>query len=161
MIPVNVTYDQGIVTHHTSLVHLWNDWYKDYVQMEEEHDSLSSFPFIVVRLEDLSFQAKQVTTEVCECAGGKIRTDQPFRYIVESAKDGPGHGNVHQRTGMLRAMTKYSTANNGDDGGGGGSPQQKAQAGFRSVKDYELAKHHLDPHLMKIFHYQHPPPSSS
>eukprot|EP00547_Thalassionema_nitzschioides_P016806 CAMPEP_0194237226 /NCGR_PEP_ID=MMETSP0158-20130606/4273_1 /TAXON_ID=33649 /ORGANISM="Thalassionema nitzschioides, Strain L26-B" /LENGTH=418 /DNA_ID=CAMNT_0038971177 /DNA_START=28 /DNA_END=1285 /DNA_ORIENTATION=- len=116
-----------------SLAHLWNGWYNQY---REE----ATYPFVMVRFEDLIFHTKNVTTQICHCAGGEIRTDRPFFYIVDSAKEGPGHG--RDRTGMVKAWIKY------------GNPMPP-RADF-SADDYKAAIAFLDSDLMDIFGYQHP-----
>jgi len=95
---------------------------------------------IVERFEALIFHAKNLTHQICEFVSGKVRTDRPFQYIVESAKDGPGHGSV--RTGMVAAWIKY------------GKPLG-IRAGF-SKEDYEAAKEFLNSELMETFYYKHP-----
>lgn len=136
LVPVEVKYDSH-KTHYDSLAHLWNEWYAQYL-------TKADFPYIVVRFEDLQFHAKNVTYQICECAGGEIRTDRPFSYIVDSAKDGPGHGKAEERTGMLAAWKKY------------GKPLPP-QNGFGTA-DYETAVKYLDADFMKMFGYTHPDP---
>ena len=133
-IPLNVSYD-GRVDHHDSLAHLWNDWYAKYWKDAD-------FPYVMVRFEDIIFHPKNVTTQLCECAGGKIIDDQPFQYIVDSAKEGPGHLDQSQRTGMITAWTKYSKP-------------FPPNGGFEPL-DYRKSKEFLDPDLMRMFHYDHP-----
>ena len=134
--PCTVRFADNRTDKHDSIAHLWNDWYNEYVRDAD-------FPFLVVRMEDLVFYAKETTTAICECAGGKIRTDQSFSYVVQSAKaDSKGHD---ISTGIFEAWTKYSKP-------------YEPQAGFTDV-DYALAKEYLDPNLMELFGYRHPPPS--
>jgi hypothetical protein len=94
----------------------------------------------MVRFEDLQFYAKNITYQICECAGGEIRADRPFQYIVDSAKDGPGHGS--NRTGMLKAWIKYGKS-------------MPPQNGFGTA-DYETAKKELNQDFMTMFGYDHP-----
>mmetsp|Transcript_13908 Transcript_13908/g.20528 ORF Transcript_13908/g.20528 Transcript_13908/m.20528 type:complete len:426 (+) Transcript_13908:102-1379(+) len=138
LVPVEIKYD-GSKVQHTSLADLWNTWYQDYILN-------SSFPFLVVRFEDLQFYAKNVTTQICHCAGGLIRDDRPFTYIINSAKQGPGHGKQEERTGMVDAWIKY------------GQPMPP-QNGFNDA-DYETAKQELDASIMQRFKYRHPDPLS-
>ena len=120
---------------HRSLAHLWNDWYSYYVDQAD-------YPFVVVRMEDLVFYPKETTRLVCECAGGKIRTDQEnFQFVVDSAKaDSPGHD---KSTGIFAAWVKYST-------------RPEPRFGF-SEQDYEAAKEALNGKLMASLGYKHPP----
>ena len=138
LVPVEIKYDAH-ANHHDSLAHLWNDWYAQYLEKAD-------FPYIVVRFEDLQFYTKNMTYQICECAGGKIRTDRPFRYIVDSAKDGPGHGKKEDRTGMLAAWKRY------------GKPMPP-QNGFGTL-DYATAVEHLNSKFMDMFGYKHPEPIS-
>jgi hypothetical protein len=132
LVPVEVKYDAH-KTHYDSLAHLWNNWYEQYLVKAD-------FPYLMVRFEDLQFHAKNVTYQICECAGGEIRTDQRFQYIVDSAKDGPGHGK--ERTGMLKAWIKYGKS-------------MLPQNGFGTA-DYETAVKELNHDFMTIFGYDHP-----
>jgi hypothetical protein len=122
--------------YHKSVAHLWNDWYSYYIKE-------AKFPWAAIRMEDLVFYPKETIRAVCECAGGKIRTDQAFVFIVDSAKaDSPGHD---ASTGIYAAWIKYSK-------------RPPPKFGF-SDADYQAAKEALDPSLMSAFGYQHPPPS--
>jgi hypothetical protein len=133
--PVTVTFAQNREDHHLSLAHLWNDWYSYYLDQ-------ATYPFVVVRMEDMVFYPKETTKIICECAGGKIETDQDnFQFIVESAKaDSPGHD---KSTGIFAAWVKYSKP-----------PPPKY--GFSDL-DYMTAKEALNSKLMESLGYQHPP----
>jgi hypothetical protein len=131
---VSVHYAGGD-DHHKSLAHLWNDWYRYYID-----DLSDAYPFVVVRMEDLIFYPKETTRAICECAGGEIRTDQAFQFIVDSAKaDSPGHD---VSTGIYAAWIKYSK-------------RPEPRYGF-SEKDGEAAKEALNGALMTSLGYQHP-----
>lgn len=130
---VTVKYGAGTATYK-SLVHLFNDWYRAYL------DDLNN-PYLMVRMEDLVFHTKETITQVCGCAGGRIRSDRPFVYIVDSAKaDSPGHD---ISTGFTQAWIKYS------------KPLQ-SRAGFVD-EDYEAALEGIDQSLMDQFDYRYPP----
>jgi hypothetical protein len=120
-----------------SLAHLWNGWYRQYWKEAD-------YPLLIVRFEDLIFHARNVTTQICSCAGGVIRTDRPFFHIVKSAKIGPGHGKADERTDMVQAWIRY-----------GKSPP--IRGGF-SRMDYKAARKFLDNELMNQFKYRHPSP---
>jgi hypothetical protein len=138
MTPTNLTVQYGNYEDvFDSLAHLWNGWYHQYWKEAD-------YPFLLVRFEDLIFHAKNVTTQICHCAGGTIRTDRPFFYIVESAKAGPGHGRKEDRTGMIQAWIRYGNA-------------LPVRGGFGKL-DYKAARKFLDRELMDTFGYQHPPP---
>ncbi|KAI2502865.1 hypothetical protein MHU86_11612 [Fragilaria crotonensis] len=134
MKPVNVrvandTYD--------SLAHLWNDWYHEYWKD-------AKFPFLMVRNEDLIFHAENVTTQVCQCAGGVIRTDQPFSHCVKSAKEFLSKVVRKDRTDMVGAWINYGK-------------KHPIRGGF-DKRDYLAARLFLDGELMQTFGYRHPQP---
>ena len=125
------------IRNHDSIVHFWNDYYSDYQKV--------SFPHLVVRFEDLVFHTKEVTTQVCECAGGSMRIDGRFKYIVDTAKKGEGaHGKV--RTGYVDAIIKYGSA-------------ERRYANYPMASDLEYIRDHVDPKLMELFQYPMPDPN--
>lgn len=132
--PVSVKY--GAATeNYSSLAHLFNDWYHDYY-------SKADYPFVMIRMEDLVFHTKSTIRQVCECAGGAIRTDRPFRYVTDSAKkDSPGHDTS---TGLLEAWIKYSQT------------LPRRMEGLWTREDYEAALESLDQSMIDLFHYQNP-----
>jgi len=137
---VNVTvryaeFDQ----HHDSLLGFWNDWYRDYAK--------APFPRLIVRFEDVVFHPKTVTQTVCECAGGEMNTNKPFKYIVDSAKKGAAHGAEGQKTSYVDALVKYGT-------------EVGRYKGFEAA-DFEYAQKHLDPDLMRLFGYRYPSAGAS
>ena len=136
---VTVKYGAGSETYQ-SLVHVWLDWYKQYMVDAD-------YPLLVVRMEDLVFYTQETITQICECAGGVVADPDQFEYVIESAKkDSPGHDTS---TGLVTAWIKYS------------QPLQP-QAGF-VPEDYQAALHALnqDPyHLMNKLGYDHPPAAS-
>lgn len=133
---VTVTYGAGVKSYQ-SLVHLWNEWYTAYTVVD--------FPLLMVRMEDLVVHTKVTISSICECAGGRIRSDRPFTYIVESAKkDSPGHDTS---IGLAEAIIKYS------------QPLQ-VEAGF-THDDYEAAYETIGQQLMDAFGYYHPPTASA
>ena len=132
---VTVRYGPDREDSHQSLAHYWNDWYSYYLRDAD-------YPYVAVRMEDLVFYPKETITTVCECAGGKIRTGQSFKYIEQSAKaDSPGHD---ASTGLYQAWIKYSK-----------SPELN---GGLSELDYLSTKVALNQTLMDLFGYRHPPP---
>jgi hypothetical protein len=136
MKPTNLTVKYGDFEDvFDSLAHLWNGWYRQYWKDAE-------YPFLMVRFEDLIFHARNVTTQICHCAGGVIRTDRPFFHIVKSAKDGPGHGRKEERTDMVHAWIKY------------GNPLP-IRGGFNKA-DFKASQKFLNRELMHIFGYKHP-----
>eukprot|EP00980_Cylindrotheca_fusiformis_P009703 scaffold2143_cov125-Cylindrotheca_fusiformis.AAC.5 len=116
---------------HDSILYLWNDWYNEYYN--------AHFPHLFVRYEDLVFHPKEVTQQVCECAGGKLRDDGNFNYLVESAKKGAGAHGSHL-TGFVDAIVKYGS-------------QKRRYDSYKSKEDLEYIRDHVDPKLMEIMHY--------
>ena len=82
VVPVNIRYSAENITHHKSLVNLWNDYYLDWY-------ANATFPRVIVRFEDLLFRSEYVIDQVCSCAGGKLKNN--FTYLAETAKTGEVH----------------------------------------------------------------------
>ena len=102
-VEVTVWFDK-IKIVYSSLTHLWTENNQDYF------DSISSFPRLIVRFEDLVFHAVEVITEVCHCAGGVMKStsnNSTFQYVVGSTKTGE-HGHKIGSTGLIEAMIKYA-----------------------------------------------------
>jgi hypothetical protein len=126
-----------------SLAHVWNDWYGEY------HDAVSTpskstsaskqYPCIMVRYKDLLFHAKQVVTDVCSCAGGKMRS-KPDKLVYKHDPKGKTHWSD---TGFVKAIVWY------------GNHDMRHQ-GFLP-EDLKYAHKRLRSDLMDMFHYQHPP----
>jgi len=95
-VPVNVHYSEENITHHTSLVGLWNDWYGQWMDVP--------FPRLIVRFEDLLFHAEAVVGQVCTCGGGVMHTGANFRYIEKSAKKGKAHEGSN---GLIKSLVSY------------------------------------------------------
>ncbi|GKY91834.1 hypothetical protein MPSEU_000155000 [Mayamaea pseudoterrestris] len=133
-IPVEVHYAEFNV-QHDSLIDFWNDWYREYANVK--------WPRLLVRFEDLVFFPQQVTKTVCECAGGELNHNRPFKFIVESAKKGDAaHGKLSDRTTYIDALVKYGT-------------EQGRYKGY-TREDLDYVRKHLDPKLMELFHYKYP-----
>jgi hypothetical protein len=136
-VPVTVAYLE-FTRHHQSLVDFWNSWYQEYKD--------ATFPRLLVRFEDLVFHPKEVTKTVCECAGGEMNKQQPFKYIVDSAKRGDSHGKATERTSYVDALVKYGT--------------EKGRYQGMTDEDLRFAQENLDPALMKMFGYPYPSASA-
>lgn len=125
---------------HDSIVHHWNDYYNEYI-----HEA--KIPFLLVRFEDLVFHPEETTKKVCECAGGSMRRDGKFHYVVDSAKKGIGaHGSV--RTGYVDALVKYGT-------------ELKRYKGYDDGVDLAYIRDHLDPVLMDVMKYPQADPDKA
>mmetsp|Transcript_20833 Transcript_20833/g.42262 ORF Transcript_20833/g.42262 Transcript_20833/m.42262 type:complete len:411 (+) Transcript_20833:261-1493(+) len=121
--------------HYDSLAHLWNEWYAKYYKE-------ATFPFLIVRFEDLTFRQFETTKIICECAGGYVKPLSSFKYIINSAKQGPGHGKEEDRTGMVKAWIKY------------GKPYDM-KAGF-SEADWKASKELLSKDFFDKLGYRYP-----
>lgn len=122
---------------HDSILHLWNDYYREYLE--------ASFPRLIVRIEDLIFHPEEVVKAVCECAGGSMRNDGKFRYIVNSAKKGEyAHGK--ERTGFVDAIIKYGSA-------------ERRYESFKFSSDLEFIRDNLDSELLHLLGYEPPDPA--
>jgi hypothetical protein len=126
----SVTYKK-FTNHHKSILHLWNDYYQEYLT--------ASFPRLLVRFEDLVFHPEEVTRTVCECAGGSMKKGRKFTYIVDSAKKGEAaHGKI--KTGYVEAIIKY------------GSEKHRYQ-NYRDAADLEYVRDNIDKKLMELMGY--------
>ena len=127
-VPVHTYYQPDFKTDHDSLVHMWNDWYQQYMN--------ASFPVLIVRFEDLLFHGEEVTNYVCKCAGGTIRRTR-FRHAAESTKEGKSHGK--DKTGLVSALIKYGNNDHRLDS--------------MNAEDLKYAAKHLDQQIMDPFGY--------
>jgi len=126
-VPVNVHYSDENITHHESLVDLWNDYYREWYQEV-------SYPRVIVRFEDLLFRPQQIVREVCQCAGGVMR--DTFLMTAESAKTGVGHiGSA----GLIESVKRYGNST-------------KRFEPYQS-EDLAYAKNTVDTNLSRKFHY--------
>ena len=113
------------------------------------------YPWIMVRMEDLVFHAKETITQVCHCIGGQITpNNQPFKYIVESAKcDSPGHD---CSTGMAQAWMKYGRTTSSSSSSRNSDMERALAEDGWTDEDYQLARQVLDSKLMHKMGYKHP-----
>ena len=91
--PTTVHYQPTKHGQYPSLVHLWRDWYGDYLNV--------SFPRLIVRFEDLLFDSQNTVATACTCVGGKMRKE--FKQAEAQTKDKTqGHrGPVNDRSKAL------------------------------------------------------------
>ena len=133
---VTVRYQADKVGRYESLVGFWNDWYYDYF-------TISSFPRLIIRYEDLLFHLEEVVTQVCHCGGGTLINHEEHGIVLksENAKEGQGHGGPKSND-LLGAMSRYG----GDE---------KRTEDF-STEDLTYAKEKLRMDLMELFSYSYP-----
>lgn len=117
-----------------SLVGVWNEWNREYFDLEDR-------PRIIVRFEDLLFRPKQLVEAICVCGGGKLKNETRFHYHADSIKAGARPESVghHSSTTMLTAMIKY-----GKD--------QNRRTGF-THDDLNFAAQALDAEMMETLGY--------
>lgn len=117
-----------LTTNHTSMMHLWSDWNKEYYD--------ATFPNLIVRLEDLLFHPEQTLEYVANCTGTK--QSELHQYDLEAAKT---HGNPAD---YILGLTKYGTG-------------QGRYGGLTREEFIWAEKEALDPTLMKVFGYSSGP----
>mmetsp|Transcript_14511 Transcript_14511/g.22366 ORF Transcript_14511/g.22366 Transcript_14511/m.22366 type:complete len:450 (+) Transcript_14511:155-1504(+) len=125
-IEVRVRYNSTHITHHKTLVNLWNDYYKGYYE--------ATFPRLIIRAEDMMYHTEEVISKICTCGGGVMRDD--FKYILQSAKSGSAHSGSN---GLVSTMVRYGNSTLRLDG--------------MTEEDLAFAHRELDPELMKTFGY--------
>ena len=153
--PVNVKYETGYRVAYDSMAHLWNEWYGDYIEFEEEEDTTATTgasihttnmktpdtPFLVLRMEDLIFHADTVLPQMCECVGGKLRGSR-VQQITEIANRNAGiDRSSGKNSGLLRSIVNYGNITRRRDG----------YPAFQLV----AAKEILDSRLMNVMGYRY------
>jgi hypothetical protein len=126
-VPVTIKFDRESKFHWDSLVDLWNDWYRQYL--------VADYPRLMVRFEDLLFQAPAVMKQISDCMGVDFDATN-FRYQTNKAKL---HGSG---TDFLHAIIK--------------SGNETARKKGMTEQDLKFAGQHLDADLMRLFQYQTP-----
>jgi hypothetical protein len=98
--PVRVRYAMDVSRSYESLVGLWNEWYREWM---EEVD----FPFLMMRFEDLLFHPVPVVRSICNCVGGFPKQTE-FWYNANSAKGeiGPHTGG----SGLFQSIVRYGNS---------------------------------------------------
>jgi hypothetical protein len=120
---------------HPSLPDFWNAWNDEYV-----HNRTSSFPRLVVRLEDLVFHAEKVVPQLCECAGFETRGEFHHKRTVANLNKGIDK-NFTNGAGLLQSIIRY------------GNPKTRRK-GYSPCQLW-AAKGILDPRLMDVFGYHY------
>jgi hypothetical protein len=129
---VEVGYRPNNKGMYESLVGMWNDWYGDYLAIDE-------FPRLIVRFEDLLFHLEDVLTEVCECGGGTLINHEDGIVLNEkNAKENHNNGS----NGLLGAILRYGH----DD----------LRTEHFTEEDINYAKKALNKDMMELFGYKYP-----
>ena len=114
---------------YDSLAHLWSIWNRAYADLDPR------VPRLVVRYEDLLFDAEATVGQICACAGSSLKPNG-FAQTAGAAKGGTGHGATNDRE---HALQMYGSA-------------EKRIAGYEE-SDVAFMRAHLDPALVDFFHY--------
>ena len=123
---VKIKFDKNMHYKSKSLVHLWSEWYRQYLEVD--------YPVLLVRFEDLVFQPVTVLREIADCVDGVL--NDKIVYQVKSSK---AHGSG---TDYTKAIIKTADT--------------KARPNNMTAADLAFAQQHLDPELMELFHYHFP-----
>lgn len=124
---VTVYFDKNQIIGWDSLVHLYNDYYRQYL-----FDA--NYPRLLVRFEDMLLHAPAIAKKIADCVG--LDTADRFTYQIDSAKKHGSHTNFVKavlKSGDVYARLKSFTAD-----------------------DLEYAAKHLDADLMSAMHYSIP-----
>ena len=112
--PVKVLFDEKQVIHWDSLIHLYNDWYLQYIRtLSSNNDTTSTdnqhqyndlrddtnYPRLIVRFEDMLLYAPYILQQIASCVGTTVPSN--FKYQVGEAKS---HGMYFHTSALL-----YST----------------------------------------------------
>jgi hypothetical protein len=117
---------QKFQIHSASLVHLWNDYYREYLE--------STQPRLMIRYEDLLYHAPAIFAAISTCVGIPL---PKFQYVTATSKT---HGSG--ATDFLQALTKYGNA--------------EARIVPLTAVDQQFARQMLEERLMKTFQYKYP-----
>lgn len=128
-IPIHTKYDVDIKVKYDSLPSMWNEWYNQYEN--------STFPFLLIRMEDLVFHAEHIMPQVCECAGFQYRGSLHQMNEVQNKNHGIEQNATSQ--GLLRSIIQYGNTTN-------------RRNGYTSLQ-LKAAADLLDEQLMKRFTY--------
>ena len=127
---VRVAFQKTKIYKYTSLVDLYNRWYRDYLEIKD-------IPRLMIRYEDLLLYPEEIVTKVCHCGGGTvINTMNGIHHDIDSAK--PNHIGSN---GLMDAVVRYGSEDHRTD--------------TMTDHDLEYANEELDSELMKLFHYSY------
>jgi len=141
-IPVHVKYSDILNIKYTSLGHLYNEWYNAYL-------NVTTYPRIMIRLEDIIFHADKVVPQIYDCyggtwVGGSRTRKEGISLLPFVANRNKGIDKNSPTSGLLGAIIRY------------GNPTLRRQHYQRM--QFEAAKDILDPHLMEMFGYSYEEP---
>jgi hypothetical protein len=132
-VPVNIAFKGDQLEHYDSLLHLWNDWYGNYLDVQE-------VPRLIIRFEDLLFHLEEIVTEICHCVGGTVINSKKGIHLQSgAAKKGEFHSGSN---GLLSAISRYGS--------------KKHRLDTMTEDDIQYANKNVGSELMKTFHYNYP-----
>ena len=123
---VTIKFDKKMINHYKSLVHLWSEWYRQYLEAD--------YPVLLIRFEDLVFQPVTVLREIADCVDGTLA--HPIQYQVQSSKS---HGSG---TDYIQALIKTADT--------------QLRLYNLTAEDLDFARTHLDAELLRLFRYNVP-----
>ena len=123
---VTIKFDKKMIYHYKSLVHLWSEWYRQYLEVD--------YPVLLIRFEDLIFQPVTVLQEIADCVEGTLAN--PIQYQVASSKT---HGSG---TDYVKALIKTADT--------------ELRLHNLTANDLDFARTHLDEELLRLFRYNLP-----
>ena len=116
------------IDEYPSMVHVWNEWYENWFAVGD------SFPFLIIRYEDLLLRTPEVLERIARCMGGQLKHGDTIRFRKHTAKS---HGSG---TDVVQAVLKT------------GNLKRRYQN--MTAEDHEFAAQHLNSTLLRIFHYK-------
>lgn len=137
-VPIRVIYhseNPRVFIKHDSLPDFWNKWNNEYV-----FNRSSTFPRLIVRLEDLVFHGREVIPQICECAGFQTKPEFHIKKGVANTNSGIDLDHTHG-AGLLQSIIRY------------GNPMSRRK-GYAPCQLW-AARNLLDPRLMELFGYKY------
>ena len=110
---------------YSSLLHYWNEWNGGYY-----HSNATTFPRLMIRLEDLVYFPKPTLRTICDCVGGQ------FKWIPElvSRKRGGHVGKIdnvkQQHHPLVQAWQRHANIR--------ATMDRQDQTATREIMDFQL-----------------------
>ena len=129
VVPVRVRY-KNENAFHDSLAHFWKEWNQEYYNA---WDGNSTFPRLMIRLEDLVFFPQQILTTICNCVGGKL--SEPLTLKGDTSKFGGENVHGSNKTDLRAAMISHVYMNRTK-----GMTREDIQYASKVLKDSQVRK---------------------
>ena len=127
--------EKHIVRHYGSVAHAWNDWNREQIDVP--------YPTLVIRFEDLLFDAERTIRAVCTCAGGTAKLPE-FQNVDKNTKSNfPGSNSLgsNKDSNNIRGQYKLLYSN------------ETRRWGKYTTDDIRFIKEVVDPKLLAYFRY--------